>query len=383
MSKAVILVGGYGTRLRPLTLTTPKPLVEFCNAPTILHQIRALAAVGVVEVILAVSYKPDQMMEYLEPHQGKLGVKIRYSQELEPLGTAGPLALCRESLTATNDPFFVMNSDITCEFPLADMLAFHKRHGHEGTILVTKVEDPTKYGVVVFEETGGLVSRFVEKPKTFVGDKINAGVYILQPSILNRIRPVKTSIEREVFPNMASEGQLHAFVLPGFWMDVGQPRDYLLGTQLYLSHIAQHRPQLLHSAEVVASNTTSTSASSAAATTTPRYTIIQPALVDPTARLGDGCVIGPNVCIGPNCVVGEGARLNNTTMLEGSIVKAHAWVHTSIIGWKSVVGKWVRMENLSVLGKEVTIADELYINGAKVLPFKDVTASVPLPEVLM
>jgi len=366
MTKALILVGGYGTRLRPLTLSVPKPVVEFCNKAMLIHQIEALSKIGVTEVILAVSYRPDQMMEYLEQHKKLLGgVTVTYSLEKEPLGTAGPLALAREKLLADGDPFFVLNSDITCDFPLAEMLAFHRKHGHEGTILVTKVEDPTKYGVVVFQDDEvKQVQRFVEKPREFVGDKINAGVYVLSPSILKRIKPVKTSIEREIFPAMAAENQLHAFVLPGFWMDVGQPKDYIAGTQVYLSYLQKSHPDMLLQPS-------------------PEYTVIQPVLSDPTAKIGAGCVIGPNVCIGSGCIVGEGARLNNTTLLDGAIVKQHAWVHSSIIGWKSIVGRWVRMENTSVLGLGVVVSDELYLNGAKVLPFKDITTSVPQPEVIM
>lgn len=136
--KALVLVGGYGTRLRPLTLTVPKPVVEFCNKAILVHQIEALASVGVDEfhflflwvcnthrVILAVNYFPEQIVNYLKPVSARLGIKITPSLEKEPLGTAGPLALARELLSDGN-PFFVLNADITCEFPLAEMLAFHK-----------------------------------------------------------------------------------------------------------------------------------------------------------------------------------------------------------------------------------------------------------------
>lgn len=357
--KALILVGGFGTRLRPLTLSVPKPIVEFSNKAMILHQIEALCKIGVSEVILAVNYRPQLMSSYLQPYESKLGIKISYSQETEPLGTAGPLALARDLLN-DGEPFFVLNSDVICEFPFADLLAFHKAHGAEGTIMVTKVEEPSKYGVVVAQEDGRIV-KFVEKPQVFVGNRINAGIYIFNPSILKRIEPKPTSIEKEIFPKMAQEGQLYSMYLEGFWMDVGQPKDFLAGMCLYLNALKTKSPEVLR--------------------TGPGF--IPPVLVDPSAVIGEGCLIGPNVTIGPNCVVHDGVRLTNTTLLEGTIVGANSWIKSSIIGWQSSVGKWVRMENTSVLGQDVHVVDELYINGGKILPHKTITSSIPEPEIIM
>eukprot|EP00882_Tetradesmus_deserticola_P019940 GHRQ01021491.1.p1 GENE.GHRQ01021491.1~~GHRQ01021491.1.p1 ORF type:complete len:299 (+),score=96.12 GHRQ01021491.1:542-1438(+) len=227
--KALILVGGFGTRLRPLTLTVPKPLVEFCNKPMIVHQIEALKAAGVTEVILAINYRPEVMMGFIAEWEPKLGVKIVCSQEKEPMGTAGPLALAKELLDdGSGQPFFVLNSDVVCEYPLKEMLDYHRARGAEATILVTKVDDPSKYGVLIINEYGQ-VQQFVEKPKEFVGDKINAGIYCCSPKVLERIELRPTSIEKEVFPHVAADGQLYAFTLAGYWMDVGQPKDYLKG----------------------------------------------------------------------------------------------------------------------------------------------------------
>ncbi|KAJ7535005.1 hypothetical protein O6H91_12G014100 [Diphasiastrum complanatum] len=154
------------------------------------------------------------------------------------MGTGGPLALARDKLIdGSGEPFFVLNSDVICEFPLKQMISFHKQHKGEASIMVTKVDEPSKYGVVVLDEDTGLVQRFVEKPKTFVGNKINAGIYLLNPSTLDRIELRPTSIEKEVFPSMAAEEQLFAMVLPGFWMDIGQPKDYITGLRLYLDFL--------------------------------------------------------------------------------------------------------------------------------------------------
>jgi mannose-1-phosphate guanylyltransferase len=143
--KALILVGGFGTRLRPLTLSVPKPLVDFGNKPMILHQIEALKEVGVTEVVLAINYQPEVMLNFLKDFESKLGIKITCSQETEPLGTAGPLALARDKLAdGSGDPFFVLNSDVISEYPFAELIQFHKSHGGEATIMVTKVSRDTE-----------------------------------------------------------------------------------------------------------------------------------------------------------------------------------------------------------------------------------------------
>ena len=228
--KALILVGGFGTRLRPLTLTVPKPLVDFCNLPILCHQIQALAGAGVTEVILAINYQPEVMMKEIKVLEEKYNVKITCSLEDVPMGTAGPIRLAKDLILADNPSglLFVFNSDVICHFPLDKMVEFHKSHGGEGTIMVTEVEDPTKYGVVVADQNN-LIERFVEKPQVFISTKINAGLYLFNTSVIDRIENRPTSIEREIFPVMASDKKIFQMVLPGYWMDIGQPKDYLSG----------------------------------------------------------------------------------------------------------------------------------------------------------
>jgi mannose-1-phosphate guanylyltransferase len=359
MLKALILVGGYGTRLRPLTFTKPKPLVEFCNKSILVHQIEALVKVGVHEIILAINYQPEVMMEFLSDIEKTLDVRIICSQETEPLGTAGPLALAREHLS-TADYFFVFNSDVTCEYPLGDLLAFHKRHGKEGTIMVTKVSEPSKYGVVI-HDAAGQIQHFVEKPQTFVGNHINAGLYCFSRSILDRIELKPTSIEKEVFPQMTSAGELYAMVLPGYWMDIGQPHDYLIGMCLHLESIRAHNPAALASGPG----------------------IIGDVLIDPTATIGEGCVIGPNVVIGPGCVVESGVRIVRSTLLANVRAESHCMIKSSIVGWKSTIGKWAHVDAQSVLGENVQIDQELCILGAIILPHKGIKSSIHSPGTIV
>ncbi|KAJ3128382.1 Mannose-1-phosphate guanylyltransferase 1 [Nowakowskiella sp. JEL0407] len=359
--KALILVGGFGTRLRPLTFSTPKPLVDFANKPLVVHQIEALAKVGVKQVVLAVNYQPEVMMSQIKKFEEQFSLNITFSVEPEPLGTAGPLALAKDVLAADSEPFFVLNSDVVCEFPFEQMLAFHKSHNCEGTIMVTRVDDPSKYGVVVNKANSSQIQRFVEKPKEFVGDCINAGIYLFNPAILDRIEPRPMSIETEVFPGMARDGQLHSLVLEGFWADVGQPKDFLAGMQLYLNSIKKKDPSRLASGVEIVGNV----------------------LIHPTAKIGSGCKIGPDVVIGQNVTIGNGVRLNRAVIMPDANVKECAFVKNSIVGWFSSVGRWSRLDNVCVLGEDVHIGDEYFLNGASILPHKSVSKNIMEPQIVM
>ncbi|KAK9810857.1 hypothetical protein WJX73_002434 [Symbiochloris irregularis] len=359
--KALILVGGYGTRLRPLTLTVPKPIVDFANKPMIIHQIEALKDAGCSEVVLAINYQPKVMMDFLAEWERKLEIKISCSQEKEPMGTAGPLALAREILDdGSGDPFFVLNSDVICEYPLKEMLAFHRRNRAEGTILVTQVEDPSKYGVVVMD-ADSRVERFVEKPKTFVGDKINAGIYVLSPKVLERIELRPTSIEKETFPLITRDRGLFAFTLQGYWMDVGQPKDYLTGLGLHLSSVRRREPELLASGD----------------------SFVGDNIVHPTAKIGKDCRIGPNVSIGIECEIANGVRISNSVLLHRVKVRDYSRIADSIIGWGSSTGRWTRIDNKCVIGEDVHVREEVFLNGAIILPHKEIKETILEPGTII
>ena len=324
----------------------------------ILHQIEALANAGVTDIVLAVNYRPDDMTRALKKYEEMYNISITFSVEAEPLGTAGPLKLAAKVLGKDDKPFFVLNSDVICDFPFDQLADFHKSHGDEGTIVVTKVEEPSKYGVVVHRPNhASKIDRFVEKPVEYVGNRINAGIYLLNPSVLKRIELRPTSIEQETFPAIVKDGQLHSFDLDGFWMDVGQPKDFLSGTCLYLSSLTKKNSKLLaspHEPHIYGGNV----------------------LVDPSAKIGKNCRIGPNVTIGPNVVIGDGVRLQRCVLLENVKVKEHAWIKSTIVGWNSTVGRWARLENVTVLGDDVSIGDEIYVNGGSILPHKSIKQNI-------
>lgn len=227
--------------------------------------------------------------------------------------------------------------------------------------MVTQVEEPSKYGVIVSNEDG-LILRFVEKPQVYVGNNINAGLYIFNKEILDRIELRPTSIEQEIFPKMAEEQQLHCMLLPGLWMDIGQPKDYLKGVTLYLKMCSEKQKEKLYSNNNDGNEN-----------------IIGNCVIDPTAKISKNALIGPDVVIGANCVVEDGARLSYSTLMAGCTVGSYSWVKNSIIGWDSGVGKWCRIEGITVLGEDVNIKDEIHLNGAIVLPHKTIKESLTQP----
>lgn len=293
--KALILVGGTGTRLQPITFTTPKPLVPFVNKPMLEHQVEALARAGVEEIVLAMNYKYKRIIDAVESFSKRYGTRITYSLEKEPLGTAGPIALAREHLSGST--FFVLNADVICEFPLDALLDFHRRTACLGTILATTVDDPEKFGVIKTREGSALVEAFVEKPAVYVGNRVNAGIYVFESDVLQYFKSRPSSIEKEVFPLLASMRQLCVFDLRGFWMDIGTLEGYLKAQRLYLKN-AQ----------------------------------------GPCFRLGEDVVIGPQaeigryVTLGRGVSVGRAARLENCVVFENTKIGDHVQIRNSVVG---------------------------------------------------
>ncbi|CCW68240.1 unnamed protein product, partial [Phytomonas sp. Hart1] len=370
--RAVILVGGFGTRLRPLTFTVPKPLVPMCNKPMIIHQVEALKKAGVTEVILAVSYRPDIMRAEMDKWAHKIGVSFVYSVENEPLGTAGPLSLIREILMQDDNPFFVLNSDVVCKFPLEDFLKFHIKHGKEGSIMVTKVKDWDKYGVVVYDAKTSCIEGFLEKPKQFVGDHINAGIYIFNKNMLSRIPQTRASMETQIFPNMVLDNQLCAYNLEGFWMDIGQPHDFIIGMGKLLPFLSEttYKTEEAHIEKTRDGSKLG-------------FKVLGNVLIDPTATIGAGSVIGPNVSIGSNCRIGPFCHIHSAAIFDNTTIGAASVISHSIIGWSNRIGNWCHVENDSVLGNDVEVSDDVIVNCVKVLPNKAISVNHFEPEILM
>jgi mannose-1-phosphate guanylyltransferase len=352
--KALLLVGGFGTRLRPLTLSRPKPTIEILNQPIIVHQLTALVACGVDHAILAVSFPDAALKAKVDQWAIRLNVRIDLLIESSPLGTAGPIRYARDcGMLATDEPFFVLNSDVLCPPPFADLLRRHRATDAVATILTVPVKDPSRFGVVV-ADSHSRVERFVEKPATFVGNQINAGVYVLSPAVIDRIPPRNVSIEREIFPALAASSELFCLPLPAdaYWMDVGRPTDYLAGTARLLEH---HRElgYVLAAGDGIRGRV----------------------LVSPAAHVHHTALLGPDVVVGPQCVVGPTARVERSVLLPGSRVADAALVRDSIIGWHSAIGCWARVTEC-VVGEDCRIADTIACAKTSVLPHVTVRGDV-------
>ena len=224
---AVVLVGGFGTRLRPLTLTRPKQMLPVVDRPMIEHVVGRLGQQGITRAVLSLGYRPDAF-EAAYPERRCAGVELFYAVEPEPLDTAGAIAFAARK-AGVQDTFVAVNGDVISDFPVADLVDAHRASGAAATIALTPVDDPSRYGVVVCDPDG-LVQAFVEKPPVDEAPSrwINAGMYVLDPSVLDLIpenRPA--SIERETFPALVQEGSLYAVAREGFWIDAGTPAAYL------------------------------------------------------------------------------------------------------------------------------------------------------------
>jgi len=270
------------------------------------------------------------------------------------MGTGGPLRLAKDLLTKDNEEglFFCFNSDVICNFPLKELLEFHKSHGGEGTLVTTKVDEPSRFGVILSDEAGK-INDFVEKPQVFVGNDINAGLYLLNTSMIDRIEERPTSIEREIFPQMAADGKLYSIPLHGFWKDIGQPPDFLKGSELYLNHLEENKDERLAHGDNIRGSV----------------------MIHPTATVSEDALIGPNVSIGENVVVESGARIKNSCIFPDTKVCKNAFISETIVGRGSTIGKWSRIENLAVIADDVVVKDELFINGSKILPHKSIDKS--------
>lgn len=223
-SKAIILAGGKGTRMKPMTNFLPKPMLRIQDKPTLEHNIDLLKRHGIKDIIISIGYKGDKIKEHLGDGS-QLGVNIIYVEEDSPMGTGGPLNLMKERIT---DTFLLMNGDELKDIDLEDMFMFHKRNKGVATIALTTAGDPSKYGVAVMN--GNKIMTFIEKPsrKSAPSNLINAGLYIMEPEVLKMIPEGFSMVETDVFPKLATDEKLLGYVFSGQWFDTGTPERFSL-----------------------------------------------------------------------------------------------------------------------------------------------------------
>lgn len=312
------------------------------------YQIDKLVHAGVKEVVLAVNYYSELIMKECEAYEQEYGIKIIYSKEDYELGTAGPLALAKEYLRGS--AFFVMNSDICCNANLLEMKKKFLDGNKKAMLMTFPVKDPSRYGLVKTEED--LIVSFTEKPKrseeTELQEEssslINAGVYIFRDAILEDIELKETSLEKDVFPKLARDRQLLHYQLDGYWMDIGQIQDYLSGQKMCLENESLEE--------------------------------LKGACKDGQDNSTIRFLPKENVVIGRGVTIGRGVLLENCAVFDGATIGDNSIIKNSIIGWECVVGNNCFIEDVSALGKGVSIQNNINIKAMRINPAQFISANI-------
>jgi mannose-1-phosphate guanylyltransferase len=330
--KAVVLVGGEGTRMRPLTETIPKPLIPFMNRPFLDHVLDHLAAHGVEEVICSSPYLEDGFRAFLASRTG--GPAVRWITEGTPLGTSGAVAGALDHVDGT---FLVLNGDVLTDLDLGALIAFHRDRGATATIALTPVEDARPFGLVDID-ADGRVRAFLEKPAEAIPGTINAGTYVLEPRALARVpRGVMVSIERETFPDLIARGEpVFGYRSDAYWRDLGTPAAYLdAHGDGFAGRIGGRRY--------------------------PR-----PLIGDDT-RIGEGAEVDPDTAVGPGASIEPGARVAGSVLHARVTVGAGAVVERTVAGPGAVIGAEARVRN-AVLAEGARVPPGAAVEGEGVRP---------------
>jgi len=357
--RAVVLVGGEGTRLRPLTLTAPKQMLPIVEQAMIERVLGHLADHGIDEAVLSLGYRPDAFSDAY-PDGIIAGVRSTYAVEPTPLDTAGAIRFAA-AFGGVDDTFVVLNGDVLTDIDIRGLVDFHKERGAEGTIALTPVDDPSSFGVVP-TDADGRVTAFIEKPPRDEAptNLINAGIYILEPSVLSRIAPdIRVSIERETFPAMVSDGTLYAQGSDAYWLDTGTPDAYLRAHRDLLSgrRGGIPTPDAVIDAELGSDVWTIGEVDAVPGSVT-RSLLGRGSSIATNAKVSDSIV-------GAGAVVEDGAMVTESVLLPGARVAARASVDHSIVGPGAIVGQRCVVTGVSVIGADAVIASGTTLDGER------------------
>ena len=355
--KALILAGGFATRLRPLSCSRPKTLFPIVNKPLLEWIFERLAKSDVDEAILAVSALTQF---YIKQHRlRRYGLKIKFSIDPPnmPLGTAGPIKKAEKQL-GHDEPFIVLNGDIFADLSYSELLETHKKTNALATIALCTVEDPSRYGVAEIGNDN-LIRRFIEKPpkNKAPSSLINAGVYVLSPKVFEYIPSGRAvSIEREVFPRLAEEGKLFGYYLKGLWMDIGKPEEYLETNKIILD--SQTLKQRKNG----------------------NFEIKKPVALDKGVSIAEKSVLGPYGVLGKNVTVGKNSQISNSIIFPNVEIGEFASIDGALIGEGAKIGKNVKITSGCIIGDHAKVGDNLEISG-RVCPGKEATENILKPRV--
>ncbi len=319
--QAIVLVGGEGTRLRPLTASVPKPALTLVDRPFLAYMVEWLAAHGVTEVVLACGFLPEVLRGALAGEEERAGVSIRYVVEPEPRGTAGAIRFAAEELgDELDERFLALNGDVLTDLDLTALLRAHERRGARATIGLHQVDDSSAYGLVHSGEDGS-VDEFLEKTGEQVPGEVNAGMYVLERSLLDTVAAgEKVSIERDVFPHLTGNG-LHGLRLDGYWMDIGTPERYREASWDILEGRVRTEVEPTSPGRSIAPS----------ADVADSATLVSRLVLGPGCRIEPGAEVRDSILLG-HSTVGEGARISDSILSPGVDVPAGAVVEGAIVG---------------------------------------------------
>lgn len=321
--KAILLIGGLGTRLRPFTLTTPKPLLPILNEPFLAYQIRHLAHHGIADIILCTAYNPQAFHKVLSDGRA-LGVRISYAHEKTPLGTGGAIKNAERFIEGCT---LVCNGDILMDLNIGRLLRFHRQKKALATVALTRVKNPTAYGLIE-TDSRGRIHRFVEKPswKQVTCNTVNAGAYVFEPSVFSFIPEGKPySVERQLFPKLLKlQKPLYGKVVAGYWIDIGTVEKY-----------RQTQADILQGVFCPARSLNK----------------------NPSPLVGDHTVIHPHAKIEGPTVIGRNCRIGKGALIKESILMDHVTIGEGVHLEKSVIGSHTTIEPNAVVGPGTAIGD--------------------------
>lgn len=355
--RAIVLVGGEGTRLRPLTFSVPKQMLPVAGLPMIERVLSQLARHGVDEAVLSLGYLPDAFVRAY-PDGMAAGVHLSYAVEPEPLDTAGAIGFAAGS-AGIDETFVVLNGDVLTDMDLGALVAFHAQRRAEASIALHPVEDPSAFGVVP-TDAQGRVEAFVEKPPRGEAptNLVNAGMYVLEPSVLDRIAPDRrVSIEREVFPAMVADGSLFARPDPAYWIDTGTPAAFMEAQFDLLDATRGTRPPLPGARRGEQGAWT-------AGEVRCEGSVRGASLLCEGVAVASGATVTRSV-VGPRSEVGAGADVRDSVLLEGATVGAAAKVTGSVIGARAALGEGCVVRGASVVGFGAVVPAGAVLDGAR------------------
>ncbi|MGB9714711.1 MAG: sugar phosphate nucleotidyltransferase [Candidatus Bathyarchaeales archaeon] len=353
--KALILAGGFATRLRPISCTRPKTLLPVVNKPLLQWIFERLAKNNIKEAILAVNHQTEV---YIKQHKiPKRGVKVKYSRDpwKKPLGTGGAIKNS-EAFIGRDSPFLVLNGDIFADVNYMEIVKMHREKRAVATIALCKVEDPSRYGVAELADDNRII-RFIEKPprEEAPTNLINAGVYVFNTEIFNYVPEGKAvSMEREIFPKLAEEGRFYGYIHEGLWMDIGKPEEYLQLNKTLLDLLPNKQ-----------------------ANKRTMFEVKNPVVFGKKVLIGEKSVIGPYVVLGQDVTIGKNVMIHNAIVFPDTMIGDSASISGAIIGENVLIGKGVKIESGCIVGDHAKIRDNVsLVRNVLVCPAKEVSDSV-------